>query len=207
MPPVYVLNLPSPVGATKKIMDGYAPGSPLGVFSDYSSHGAEISIKIREGEQNRLEIFTSDERLYLTVVGRRDSKILFDNQGVAVLNVRNKALNFGGEYQVFEGDGDTLSLFTVRNKWSLGGPRMVANLTNFDDESVELQVRGKLLNSSGKITLHGQPVAKFEGGILEPIADQPKKLETLSRMTVAPLVDVAMVVTIFVCLQDIASKD
>jgi hypothetical protein len=77
-----------------------SPGSPLGVFSDYSSHGAEISIKIREGEQNRLEIFTSDERLYLTVVGRRDSKILFDNQGVAVLNVRNKALNFGGEYQV-----------------------------------------------------------------------------------------------------------
>lgn len=129
------------------------------------------------------------------------------------------------QVQVFEGDGYTLSLFTVKNKWSLGGPRMVASFTNFDDELIELQVRGKLLNSSGKIMLHGQPVAKFEGGILEPIVDQSKKLETLSKMTVAPLgtflpsvhstfcvvnvqsVDVAMVVTLFLCLQDISSKD
>ena len=115
MPPVYVLNLPSPVGTTRKTMEGYAslaliivrvdspfrsPGSPLGVFSDYSCHGVELSIKIREGGQNRLEIFTSDDQLYMTVIGRRDSKLLFDNQGVAILNVRNKALNFGGEYQV-----------------------------------------------------------------------------------------------------------
>ena len=30
----------------------------------------------------------------------RDRKYLFDNQASAILNVHNKVLNFGGEYQV-----------------------------------------------------------------------------------------------------------
>ncbi|KAF9651262.1 hypothetical protein BDM02DRAFT_3110991 [Thelephora ganbajun] len=182
------------------------PGYPLGLFSDYSNHGIEFSVKIREKEQNWLEIFTSDDQIYMTIVGR-DRKFLFDNQGSPILNVRNKTLNFGGEYQIFEGEADTLSLFTVRNKWTLGGPKMIANFTNFDDRPIELQVRGKLLNSDGKILLDDQLVARFEGGILEPIAGQPNKLETVSKMTVAPLVDVAMVVTLLVCLQDISSED
>ena len=88
---------------------------------------------------------------------------------------------------MFEGDTDTLSLFTVRNKWSLGGPKMVVNFTNFDDSPVELRVRGKLLDSSGKITLNDQPIAVFEGGILQPMAGQPDKLETIGKITVAPL--------------------
>lgn len=64
---------------------------------------------------------------------------------------------------------------------------MVASFINFDDGPTELQIRGKLLNSSGKVMLDGQPVATFEGGILEPTAEQPKKFETVSKMTVAPL--------------------
>jgi len=89
--------------------------------------------------------------------------------------------------QVFEGDSDTLLLFTVRNKWSLGGSKMVTSFTNFDDKLVDLQVRGKLLSSNGKILLDDQPVARFEGGIMEPLAEQPGKFETVSKMTVAPL--------------------
>lgn len=116
MPPIYVLDLPTSSGMTRQTMKGCvplpfmidlestdgrcSPGFPLGLFSDYSTHGAEISIKIRETEQNKLEVFTSEGELYMTVIGRRDSKLLFDSQGVAVLNVRNKTLNFGGEYQV-----------------------------------------------------------------------------------------------------------
>ena len=127
---------------------------------------------------------------------------------------------------MFEGDSDTLPLFTIQNKWSLGGPRMIANLTNFDDKPVKLHVRGKLLNSNGKIVLDDQPVAKFERGILEPMAGQPDRLETVSKMTLAPLgtpilpacsntipysaalsVDVAMAASIFVCLHDISNED
>lgn len=89
--------------------------------------------------------------------------------------------------QVFEGDNDKLPLFNIRNKWSFGGPKMAASFTNFDDKTVELQIRSKLLNGSGKIVLDDQPVARWEGGILEPIADQPGKFETVSKMTVAPL--------------------
>jgi len=37
-----------------------SPGYPLGLFSDYSNHGTEFSVKIREREQNWLEILTSD---------------------------------------------------------------------------------------------------------------------------------------------------
>lgn len=65
---------------------------------------------------------------------------------------------------------------------------MVANFTNFGGEPIELQVRGKLLlNNNGKILLNDQPVARFEGGVLEPMAGQPDKFETVSKMTVAPL--------------------
>jgi len=64
---------------------------------------------------------------------------------------------------------------------------MIASFTNFDERPAELEVRGKLLNSNGKIVLNDQTVARFEGGILEPIADQPGKLETVNKMTVAPL--------------------
>lgn len=74
-------------------------GHQLGLFSDYANHGTEFSIKIREKKKNWLEILTSDGQLYMSIVGR-DRKFLYDNQGYAVLNVRNKALNFGGEYQV-----------------------------------------------------------------------------------------------------------
>jgi len=88
---------------------------------------------------------------------------------------------------VFEGDTDTLPLFTVRNKWSLGGPKMVVNFTSFDDKAVELQVRGKLLDSGGKITWDDQLVARFEGGVMQQMASQPDKLETVSKITVAPL--------------------
>lgn len=131
--------------------------------------------------------------------------------------------------QVFEGDNDKLPLFAIRNKWSFGGPKMVASFTNFDDKTIELQVRGKLLNSSGKIVLGDQPVARFEGGILEPIPGQPGKSETVSKMIVAPLgtytpstcalvslfltlrrgpsVDIAMAVTLLVCMQDISTED
>ena len=64
---------------------------------------------------------------------------------------------------------------------------MVVNFTSFDDKEIELQVRGKLLDSGGKIILDDQPVARFQGGILQPMAGQPDELETVSRITVAPL--------------------
>jgi len=64
---------------------------------------------------------------------------------------------------------------------------MVAKFKNFDDKPIELHVRGKLLSSNGKIILNDQPVARFEGGILEPITEQPNKFETVSKVTVAPL--------------------
>jgi len=35
----------------------------------------------------------------MSLVGR-DNKFLFNGQGTPILNVRNKALNFGGEYRV-----------------------------------------------------------------------------------------------------------
>jgi len=56
-------------------------------------------IKVREKEQNWLEILASDGQIYMSMIGR-DNKFLFDAQGSPVLNVRNKALNFGGEYNV-----------------------------------------------------------------------------------------------------------
>ena len=154
-----------------------------------------------------LEI-TADDQLYMTIVGRGDRKFLYDNQGAVVLNICNRALNFGGEYQVgrrdyflinnifsfltnqrqiFEGDTDKVPLFTVKNKWSLGGPRMVVNFANFEEEPIELQVRGKLLNSKGKIVLNSEPIARFESGVPEAIADEQNKLGTVSTMTVAPL--------------------
>ena len=43
---------------------------------------------------------TSNDQLYMTVVGRGDKKCLYDNQGALILNICNKTLNFGGEYQV-----------------------------------------------------------------------------------------------------------
>lgn len=181
----------------------FSPGYPLGLFADYSSHESEFPVRIREKGQTWLEVSTSDGKPYMSIVGR-DDKVLFDNRGCAVLNIRNKALNFGGEFQVshllcllspfltscaqvFEGEGDTLPLFTIRNKWSFGGHKMSANFTNFDEKSVELQIRGKMLNSTGKIVLDDQPIARFEGGIVEPVARKPGKSEVVSRMTVAPL--------------------
>lgn len=64
---------------------------------------------------------------------------------------------------------------------------MVVSFTNFDGRPAELKVRGRLLDSSGKIKFNGQPVARFEAGILEPTADRPGELETVSKVTVAPL--------------------
>lgn len=130
--------------------------------------------------------------------------------------------------QVFEGDGDKLPLFTLRNKWSFSGPKMIASFTNFDDKTIELQLRGKLLSSNGKIVLGDQPIARFEGGIVEQTAGQPGKSETVSKMIIAPLgtyapcqrapvllfltfgvasVDIAMAVTLLVCMQDISTED
>lgn len=64
---------------------------------------------------------------------------------------------------------------------------MVVNFVNFDEEPIELQVRGKLLNNKGKITLNNEPIARFEGGIPEAIADEPNKSGTVSKITIAPL--------------------
>ena len=80
-----------------------------------------------------------------------------------------------------------MPLFTVRNKLSLGGARMAVKFTNFDEKPVKLQVRGKLLDSGGKIMLNDQPVARFESGVPQSMAGQPDKLEAVSKITVAPL--------------------
>ena len=88
---------------------------------------------------------------------------------------------------MFEGETDKLPLLTVKNKWSMSGPKMVANFINFDENPVELQIRGKFLNSRGKITVDDEPVAKFEGSTPAPMADKPNKLEVVSKMTIAPL--------------------
>ena len=108
----------------------------------------------------------------------------------------------------------------------MGGPKMVANFINFDDNPVEIQIRGKFLNGHGKITLNDEPVARFEEATPEPRADKPNKMEVVSKMTVAPLgtslppallticvvtyhrmpsVDVAMAVALLACMQDISS--
>jgi len=60
-------------------------------------------IKIREKEQNWLEILASDGQIYMSIIGR-DNKFLFDAHGSPILNVCNKALNFGGEYNVSRRD-------------------------------------------------------------------------------------------------------
>lgn len=122
MPPVYILNLPSSPAMTTKTVKGYAslpsacvsvsvthllcsPGYQLGLFSDYSSHDTEILIKIKEKEGGRLEIFTSDDQLCLKISCQdKDSKVMYDNQGDVVLNIRNRSLSFGGEYQVCRRD-------------------------------------------------------------------------------------------------------
>ena len=119
MSPIFVLNLPSPTAMATRNMKGYARpllasvlpktylvrsiGYPLGLFSDYSNHGTEFSVKIKEREQNWVEVFTPDGRPYMSIIGR-DKKFLFDNHGGAVLNVRNRAFNFGGQYQVGQHD-------------------------------------------------------------------------------------------------------
>ena len=64
---------------------------------------------------------------------------------------------------------------------------MAVKFTNFDDKPVKLQVRGKLLDSGGKIMLNDQPVARFQGGIPQSMAGQLDKLESVSKITVAPL--------------------
>ena len=58
-----------------------------------------MTVKIREKERDWLEILASDGQIYMSIIGR-DNKFLFDAQGSPILNVRNKALNFGGEYNV-----------------------------------------------------------------------------------------------------------
>jgi hypothetical protein len=87
------------VSRAENLLSLRSPGYPLGLFPDYSDHETELSITIREKEQNWLEVVTSDGQIYMSIIGR-DRKVLFDNQGNPVLNVRNKTLNFGGEYQV-----------------------------------------------------------------------------------------------------------
>ena len=47
---------------------------------------------------------------------------------------------------------------------------MFINLTNFDEKPAELKSRGKFLDSNGKVSLNGQPVAGFGGRIWEPAA-------------------------------------
>ena len=64
---------------------------------------------------------------------------------------------------------------------------MVANFINFDENPIELQIRGKFLNSHGKITVDDELVAKFEGSTPAPMADKPNKFEVVSKMTIAPL--------------------
>jgi hypothetical protein len=71
-----------------------------GLLSDYSDHGTEFSIKVKEKEQGGMEIFTSDNQLYTTIAMREDSELLYDDQGIAVPNFRNKAANLSGQYQV-----------------------------------------------------------------------------------------------------------
>jgi hypothetical protein len=122
MPPVYILNLPSSPAMTTKTVKGYAPlpsasisestthllcspGYQLGLFSDYSSHDTDILIKIKEKERGRLDILASDDQLYMSISCQdKDTKVMYDNQGDVVLNIRNRSLSFGGEYQVCRRD-------------------------------------------------------------------------------------------------------
>jgi hypothetical protein len=64
---------------------------------------------------------------------------------------------------------------------------MVANFVNFDEEQIELQLRGEVLSGHGEIALYDEPIAGLGGGIPEPHPDKPKKCGTANKMTVAPL--------------------
>lgn len=88
---------------------------------------------------------------------------------------------------MFEGESDRLLLLTAKNKMTFGGPRMAASFKNFDENPVELQIRGKILSNKGKILLDDLPIARFEAGLLASADDGLSEPEIISRMAVAPL--------------------
>jgi len=182
-------------------------GRPLGVFDSFTKHETELTVKLHETtlvSRDNFAVKTLDDQIFLNINGPalslHSKKTVYDAQGTPIMNIRNKVLSLRRGFRIYQGEGEEHEVIHVRGHYSFGGSKMTVTFTNFDGESIELEIKGDWLVRKAKIFWKEVPVATisrqfFNGGLF--VSDSARYF-----LTAAPGVDIAMLVAACVCLDE-----
>ncbi|KAF8606972.1 DUF567-domain-containing protein [Ceratobasidium sp. AG-I] len=187
---------------------------PLGVLPAYAQN-TEVTLKLREKRislsGDSFAITDVSGRPYFKMEGNafhiRDKKTLMQADGRPIFNIQNKLLSIHSQYLVYNATQSTESepLFVVKSHFSLTGAKLDVSFTNAsDNRPVVFELKGSFFDRSAEITMGGQPVARISRQFMNSgqlLFDQQTYF-----LTVAPGVDVAMMVALCVCMDEKANE-
>jgi len=171
----------------------------------------EVTLKLREKRMSlsgdSFAITDVQGRPYFKMEGNafhiRDKKTLMQADGRPIFNIQNKLLSIHSQYLVYNATQSTESqpLFTVKSHFSMTGANLDVSFINASDNRlVKFELKGSFFDRSAEITMGGQPVARISRQFMnsgELLFDQQTYF-----LTVAPGVDVAMMVALCVCMDE-----
>ncbi|KAL7412991.1 tubby C-terminal-like domain-containing protein [Mrakia frigida] len=129
----------------------------------------------------------------------RDKKEIRDTSGRVLFKLETKLLSLLKSFFATGPDGK--ELFQVKKKFSIGSNKMVTYFTNASDGApIELDLKGNFWGGSAEILLGGRTVATISRQVMnmrEIFVDKQTYF-----VTVAPGVDLAMIVAVCICLDE-----
>lgn len=188
-------------------------GMPVGCFQQWTNHRTEFTVKLRERivslSGNDFEITTPDGQMLFKIHGKvfslRHKKTMSDNQGNPILSISDKILTILRQFDIYAGPSISAEpVAHVEGHFSLLKTKMTVDFKNFyDGNTMQLEVVGSFFDRSAEITCNGTPIARIHRQFLN--MGQIVFDDQTYYLTVAPGVDLALLVAVVVCLDEKAN--
>ncbi|KAJ6552058.1 tubby C-terminal-like domain-containing protein [Mycena vulgaris] len=181
--------------------------TPLGLFSAFFARQPEplvLKEKVMSLSGDSFSVKTTDGRPILQVKGEAFSlsgrKHVMDMQGTVLFDIRKKHLAFPALYYGEDPAGN--HIFEVKSKWTIGSSKAVCSFISTNGKAEKLLMKGNFFDTTANITdeATGQLVATIDRKFFnarELIGGQQTYV-----VTVAPNVDMALVIAMCICLDE-----
>ncbi|ORX90942.1 hypothetical protein K493DRAFT_229289 [Basidiobolus meristosporus CBS 931.73] len=170
----------------------------------FSFSGDDFSIK---DASNTVEYFKCSGRTF----SLREKKVLLDNTGAPVLNIRDQFFALVPNYKIYQGSDRNKLLFEIRAKFTLFKPKFTLHFTNLaDGNPITLELKGDWLARRTVIrAINHLGVTTTIARVHSPIGTGRNLFLNKQDyyVTIAPGVDIAMIVAICICLDENAKDD
>lgn len=180
--------------------------TPLALFPDFVAQRAETVVIKGRYVGDSYDITTLDGRPLLTVKAEAMSlshrKRIYDANGRHIFNIRKETWNITGNAYWIEHPSNDAKLFTLESKSSMSGRKFSGTFTNAVNGQQE-----QLLFKNNPFGLHGTIANGATGTPVANIDREMFKLRKEYHVTVAPGVDIALIVGMCICFDDRAKSD